>query len=75
MRNVVLVAEQELQGVRSRLERDLRLGLAGAEVEMIEIVGNGLIERRQLRVDEQVVMTRIVMLQAGGAMCLAGCTK
>jgi len=50
----------------SRLERNLRLGLAGAEVKVIEIVGNGLIERRQLRVDEQVVMTRIVMLQAGG---------
>ena len=66
VRNVVLVAEQELQGVRSRLKRNLRLGLAGAEVEVIEIVGNGLIERRQLRVDEQVVMTRIVMLQAGG---------
>ena len=30
VRNVVLVAEQELQGVRSRLKRNLRLGLAGA---------------------------------------------
>ena len=34
MRNVVLVAEQELQSVRSRFERNLRLGLAGTEVEV-----------------------------------------
>src|SRR5262245_49753020 len=60
MRNVVLVAEEELQGVRSRLKRNLRLGLAGTEVEMIEVVGNGPIERRQLGVDQQVVMTRIL---------------
>ena len=59
MRNVVLVAEEELQGVRSRLERYLRLGLTGTKVEMIEVVGNGLIERWQRGINQQVVMTRI----------------
>ena len=48
---MILVAEQELQRVRSRLERHLRLGLAGAEVQMIEVVGNGLVEGRQLGID------------------------
>jgi hypothetical protein len=33
---------------------------------MVEIVGNGTIEARKLRVNQQVVMTRIRAIQAGG---------
>jgi len=66
MRDVILVPQQQLQRVRSRLERDLGLGLAGAEVEVIEVVGNRLVERRQLGVDQQVVMSRIGAIRAGG---------
>ena len=66
VRDVILVAQQQLQGVRSRFERDLGLGLAGAEVEVIEVVGNGLVQRRQLGVDQQVVMARVRAIRAGG---------
>ena len=49
--NVVLVPQEQLQCVRSRLQGNLRLGLASAKVEVVEVVGNGLIERWQLGVD------------------------
>ena len=52
VRNVVLVAHDQLQRVLARLERNLRFGLAGAEMQMIEVVGNRLVERRQLGVDQ-----------------------
>ena len=39
------------------LKRDFCLGLAGAEMQMIEIVGNGLIEWGQLGVDQEVMVT------------------
>ena len=44
---------------------DFRLGLAGSKVQMTEVVGNGLIERWQLGVDQQVVMTGICAIGAG----------
>ena len=40
----------------ARLERNLRLGLAGAEVQVIEVVRNRLVERRQFGIDQQMVM-------------------
>jgi hypothetical protein len=60
---VVLVAHEQLQGVRARLERNLGLALPGAEVKVVEVVGNRLVERRQLRVDEQMVMTRVLAVR------------
>jgi hypothetical protein len=51
--------------MRSWFEGNLRLRLAGAEVQVIEVVGDGLVERWQLGVDQQVMMTRIGALQAG----------
>ena len=47
-------------------ESNLRLGLTGAEVEVIEIVGDGLVEGRQLSIDQQMVMTGIRTIQSGG---------
>ena len=49
---MVLVAHQQLQRMVAGLERDIRLGLAGAEVQMVEVGGNRLIERRQLGIDQ-----------------------
>ena len=56
VRNVILVAEQQLERVLAVLEGDLGLGLAAAEVEMVEVVGDRLIERRQIGIDQQMVM-------------------
>ena len=57
MRNVILVAHEELQRVLASFERQLCLGLAGTEMQMVEIVGYGLIEGGQLGVDQEVVVT------------------
>ena len=46
MWNVVLVAEQKLQRVRPRREGHFGLGLARTEVQVIEIVRDGLIQGR-----------------------------
>jgi len=65
MWNVIFVPQEQLQCVRSWFQGDLRLSLAGSKVQMIEVVGNGLIERWQLGVDQQVVMSRIGAIRAG----------
>jgi hypothetical protein len=65
MWNVIFVPQEQLQCVCARFEGDFRLGLAGSEMQMIEVVGNGLIERRQLGVDQQVMMTGIRAIGAG----------
>ncbi len=61
---MILVTHEQLQSVLPWSQRDLSLGLAGAEMQMIEIVGNGLIERWKLGVDQQMVMTRILTIRA-----------
>ena len=46
LRHVVLVAHEQLQRVLAGLERYLSLGLASPKVEMIQVVGDWLVERR-----------------------------
>ena len=65
VRDVILVSQQQLQRVLAGRERDLRLGLAGAVMQMIEVVRNRLVERRQVGVDQQVVVTGMLAIQAG----------
>src|SRR5579862_3756936 len=48
VRHVIGVAEQQTQPVPAGRQRDLRLGLSGAEVQMVEVVRNRLVERRQI---------------------------
>jgi|ERR1700757_5209404 hypothetical protein len=61
MWTVILVAEQELEGVLA-----VGLGLHGAEVQMIEVVRNRLAERRQFGVDQQMVMARVLAVRPSG---------
>jgi len=56
---VVLVPEQKLKFMRAKRERYLRFSLPRAEMEMIEVVWYGLIERRQGGVDQQVMMPSV----------------
>jgi hypothetical protein len=46
VRDVILVAEEELQCMVARLQVYFGLGLAGAKVQVIEIVGDGFVQRR-----------------------------
>jgi hypothetical protein len=66
MRDVVLVAEQELQSVVARGERHFCFGLPRAEMQMVEIVRDRLIERGHRRVDQQMVVAGIRAIGAGG---------
>ena len=66
MGNVVLVPHEQLKRVQAGFERDLGLGLAGTEMQMIEVVWNGLVERRKIRVHQQMMMTRILPVRARG---------
>ncbi len=61
-----IVAQKQLKRVRAQLQLDRCLGLAGAEVQMIEVVRNRLVERRQWSVDQQMVMSGIGLVDAGG---------
>jgi len=63
---MVLVAHQELQRMLARLERYLGLGLAPPEMQMIEVIRYRFIERRKLGIDEEVVVTRVLAIGAGG---------
>ncbi len=48
-----------------RREIDRGLRLARAEVEMVEVVRDRLIERRQVRVDQHMVMSRVRPVRTG----------
>ncbi len=67
MRDVIGVTQQQLQRVRSRRQRKLDLGLAGAEVEMVLVVRDRLVERRQVRIDQQVMMPELTFFVPAGA--------
>src|SRR5215470_18342591 len=59
MRHVILVTEEKLERMLSEWKRDLRLGLSRAKMQVIEIIGNGLIQRRQWDVHHQVMVAGI----------------
>lgn len=46
MGDVVLVAKEELERVLSERQRDLRLGLPRAKMQVIEIIRNWSVKRR-----------------------------
>jgi len=56
---MVLFAEQELQGVLPRRQRHVGLGLPGPKTQMVEVIGDRLVERRQLGVDQQMMVPRV----------------
>ena len=64
--NVILVAHQKLQRMVAGLERDFRFGLSGAEVQMVEVARDRLIERRQIGVDQQMVMAGVLAIRSRG---------
>ena len=62
---MILVAEDELQGVLARRQRHLGFGLAGAEMQVIEVVRQRPVERRRRHVDDQVVVAGILPVEPG----------
>src|SRR3569832_2429749 len=66
VRHVVPIAEQELQRVRAGRELQRGLGLTVAVVTMAVVFRDGLVQRRHVGVDEQVMMPGIRVVDAGG---------
>ena len=58
MRNVVLVAEQQLQSVHGAAVSP-SLGLSEPEMQMIEVIRDRLVHRGQRRVNQEMVVAGI----------------
>jgi hypothetical protein len=63
---VVLVAKQKLKGMPPGGRFTATSVCLGAEVEMVEVVRDRQVERRQLGVDQEVVVAGIGLVAAGG---------
>src|SRR3954449_3791968 len=59
VRHVIVIAENQLQRMLARWQLDARVRLTRAEVQMVAIRGYLLIERRQVGVDQQMVMAGV----------------
>ena len=65
MRDVIFVAEEKLERMLTEWQRDLRLGLSRAKMQMIKIIWNGLIERREWGVHHQMMVAGIGFFDPG----------
>ena len=65
VRHVIGIAHQQLQRMGARRQFDHRLGLAEAEMQVVAIVGDRLVQRRQRRIDHQVVVAGVLRGDAG----------
>jgi hypothetical protein len=65
MCDVIFVGEQKLQRMLSERKRNLRLGLSRAKMQVIEIIGNGLIEWREWDIHHEVMVAGIGFLNTG----------
>lgn len=62
---MLVIAKQKLQGVPARRQRQFGAGLATSEMDVVEVAGYLTIERREWRIDQQMVMTGIRLPRAG----------
>ena len=65
VRNVRRVPEQQLERVAAFRQGHGRFGLAGAEMQVVFIVRDRLIQRRQRRIDEKMVVSRVRLVHPG----------
>ena len=66
MRDVVMVSQQELQGVAALGQGHHHFALAVAEMDVVVVGGNGLVGRTGLRVDQEMVMAGVGPFRARG---------
>ena len=59
MRHMVRIAEEELKRVSTGGKRDRCFRLSRSEMQMIEVVRDRLVQRRQLGVDQKVVVAGV----------------
>jgi hypothetical protein len=63
--DVIFVTEEKLERMLSEWKRDLCLGLSRAKMQVIKIIGNGLIQRREWRVQHQMMVAGIGFFNSG----------
>ncbi len=66
MRNVPLISQYQLKGMLPGGQAHVSLSLAGAKMQVREVAWNRLIQRRQLGIDQQMVMSGILSIGARG---------
>src|SRR5665213_2721000 len=64
MRDVILIPQEQLQRVLTGRQGDFRFGLGVAKMQMIEIVGNRIVHRRQFGINQQVVVSGVWAIDA-----------
>src|SRR5216684_669351 len=67
MCDVIFVAEEKLERMLSEWKRDLCLGLSRAKMQVIKIIWNGLIQRRECDVHHQVRVLRATLGKSSDA--------
>ena len=65
MRKVGGIAQQKLQGVLARRQGERGLCLARAEMQMVFVVRDWLVQRRQHRVDQKMVVAGVRLIDPG----------
>ena len=60
MRDVIRIAHQQLQRVRARWQLDHGFGLAEPEMQVMAVVRDRLVQRRQRRIDQQVMVAGVL---------------
>src|SRR5258708_32891524 len=66
MRNVPLISQYQLKGMLPGGQAHVSLSLAGAKMHVREVAWNRLSQRRQLGIDQQMVMSGILSIGARG---------
>lgn len=64
MRHVPLVSQQELERMLSGRQAHFSLSLAGTKMQVREVIWNRLIERGQLGIDQQMMVSRVLSIGA-----------
>ena len=61
-----MIPQQELQRMLARRQADFGLCLTVPEMQVAEVAWDGLTGRRQIGIDQQMVMTGVLLEDAGG---------
>src|SRR3954469_17444782 len=66
VRDMALVSQNQLKRMLARGKRDLLLGLAIAEMNVVQVTWQRLIQRRRIDIDQKVMMASIGLGDARG---------
>jgi len=62
MRDMIGIPQKELQGMPSSGQRDRCLRLAASKMEVMSVVGNWLVHRRQGRINQKMMVSGVCFI-------------